>query len=435
MRDLLISLIVFASVPVTLVRPYVGLLVFYWLSLMNPHRLTWGFAQTLRVAIITALATIIAWLFSREPKHPPAVAPVLLLAAFAVWVTIGTFLAVNPVDAWEKWDWVSKMFLMTFLAMCLIQDRHRIHLLVWVVAVSIGFYGIRGGIFSIITGGNYRVYGPPDSFIADNNQLALALVMVIPLLWYLQEQTTSRFIRLGLWGAAGLTVIAIIGTYSRGGFLALGITLSALLWKAKRRMLTGLIMIGALAGVMAYKPDKWFERMQTIGEYQADQSAMGRFDAWEFAYKVALEKPLFGGGFRVFYDGDYFFRLVPNAAKVRNAHSIYFEVLGESGFVGLALFLMLGLSCLVICSKLIRKTRDHPNLTWAQRLAAMIQVSLIAYASAGAFLNLGFFDLYYVLIVLVVGLTVVVRKELAQETVALSAPTEGAPRMAQPSAA
>jgi hypothetical protein len=68
--------------------------------------------------------------------------------------------------------------------MCLIHGKERIQLLVWVTAVSIGFYGIRGGIFTILTGGNYRVYGPEETFIADNNQLGLALTMILPLLYY-----------------------------------------------------------------------------------------------------------------------------------------------------------------------------------------------------------------------------------------------------------
>ena len=91
MRDLVIAMIVFGSVPFTFVRPYIGLLVFFWLSLMNPHRMTWGFAYTLRVALIAGAATVISWLVSREPKTPPFSTPVVLLVFFTIWITVCTY--------------------------------------------------------------------------------------------------------------------------------------------------------------------------------------------------------------------------------------------------------------------------------------------------------------------------------------------------------
>ena len=105
-------------------------------------------------------------------------------------------------------------------------------------------------------------------------------------------------------------------------------------------------------------------------------------------------------------------QLLPDSMGARSAHSIYFEVLGETGFVGLGLFLMLGLSTILTAGSIIRLTRGRSDLDWARNLAAMLQVSLIGYAAAGAFLNLGFFDLYYAIIALVVVLKALVVKEL-----------------------
>lgn len=414
MRDLLLALIVFGSVPFSFVRPYIGILVWTWLSLMNPHRLTWGFAYHLRVAMIVGAVTLFAWLFSREPKRPPFTAITVLLALFTIWISLATVFAVKPDEAMVKYSQVIKILLMTFVAMCLLQERPRIQAMVWVIAMSIGFYGVRGGVFTAITAGNYRVFGPPDSFITDNNQLALAIVMVLPLIWYLYTTTAHRYLRLGLMAAGGLSMIAVLGTHSRGGFLALCVMLSFLWLKSRHKVVT---LVGALAVLsvsFAFLPSKWFERMETIQTYDQDESVQGRFDAWTFAYRVAKERPLVGGGPSVFYDQNYFLRLVPDAPRARNAHSIYFEVLGETGFVGLALFLMLGLSCLLTASSIIRRTRGHPDLDWASNLAKMIQVSLIGYATAGAFLNLGFFDLYYAIISVLVAMKVVVEREIAR---------------------
>ena len=281
--------------------------------------------------------------------------------------------------------------------------------------VSIGFYGARGGVFTILTGGNYRVWGPPDTFIEDNNQLALAMVMVVPLIWYLVLTTKQRWLKLGTFGVAGLTVIAILGTHSRGGLVASAVMLSALWLKSRYKVVTAAAAAMVLVGALAFLPAHWYERMETIQDYQQDTSVRGRFDAWTFAWRVALERPLIGGGFVVFDDKEQFMRLVPDAMGARNAHSIYFEVLGETGFVGLGLFLLLGLATILSAGSIIRRTRDRKELEWARNLAAMCQVSLVGYAAAGAFLNLGFFDLYYVIIALVVVLKEAVVRELAQE--------------------
>lgn len=413
MRDLLVALIVFGSIPFTFVRPYIGIYVWTWLSLMNPHRMTWGFAYTLRVALLVGAATAVAWLVSREPKRPPFSAPVIILAVFTVWVTFCNLFAVNPDDAWVKWSEVIKILGMTFVAMCLLQSRERIQIMVWVMTCSIGFYGFRGGIFTILTGGNYRVWGPPGTFIEDNNQLALAMVMILPLIWYLFLTAKERWVKLGLLAGAGLTIVSIAGTYSRGGAVALCVMLSVLWLKSRYKIATLILASVVVLGVLAFLPEQWYGRMNTMQNYEQDQSVRGRFDAWTFGWRVALEHPIIGGGLRVFYDGAYFMRLVPDAIMPRNAHSIYFEVLGETGFVGLGIFLLLGFACLLSAGSVIRLAKGRPDLEWARNLGAMSQVSIVGYASAGAFLNLGFFDLYYFLIAVIVCLKFVVQRELA----------------------
>jgi probable O-glycosylation ligase (exosortase A-associated) len=169
-------------------------------------------------------------------------------------------------------------------------------------------------------------------------------------------------------------------------------------------------------------PEAWWDRMATIETYQQDDSAQGRFDAWTFALKLALDYPLTGGGFRVFYDSDIFLSYVPDAPTSRNAHSIYFEVLGENGFVGLAIFLALLSTAMLTCQRIVRQSRGHPELAWADQLARMIFVSLTGYATAGAFLNLGFFDLYYTILAILVATDRVVRAELRGQ---ICAPAKG----------
>jgi putative inorganic carbon (hco3(-)) transporter len=429
MRDLLLALIVFGSVPFTFVRPFVGVLVFTWFSLMNPHRMTYGFALSLRSALVIGVTTIVAWLVSRESKRPPLTAPVIFLLLLTIWISVCTLFAINADAAYKKWDQVIKILAMAFVSMCMLKGRERIELMVWTICVSLGYYGFRGGLFTILTGGNYRVWGPPDTFIEDNNQLALALIMVLPLMWYLYIISKPRWVKLGLMAVAGCTLIAVIGTYSRGGALALFVMLGVLWLRSPYKIVTFVAGASLLVMIFLLLPDQWFARMNTISDYQNDASANARFWSWTFAWKLAQMRPFTGGGFSVFYEGALYKQLVPESTTFYNAHSIYFEMLGESGFVGLGIFLMLGLSSLIMCSSIMRRAKDRPDLVWARNLAGMMQVSLIGYASAGTFLNLGFFDLYYIILACIVGLDATVKAEIAKSEEAEAHATRPKPRM------
>ena len=182
MRDLFVTAVIFGLLPFIFRRPWIGILVWSWLAYMNPHRLAWGFAYDFPFSMVVGLVTIAAFLFSKEKKEMVWTRETGLLLIFVGWMLITTLFALYPQFAWEQWDKVWKIQLMIFLTVLLINDRYKLHWLVWVIALSLGFYGIKGGIFTIVNGGVFRVQGPGGTFIAGNNEMALALVMVIPLI-------------------------------------------------------------------------------------------------------------------------------------------------------------------------------------------------------------------------------------------------------------
>ena len=400
MRDFLLTLVIFSSIPIIFVKPHVGVLVWSWIAYMNLHQFTWGFALNFRFAFLVGVATIVAWLISREPKRIPWNGTTASLAAFAVWISFTTLFAIYPDEAYSKWDRAIKILLFNgFVTLALMRSRERVNALIWVIVVSIGLYGVKGGVFTLLTGGHYLVWGPPHSFIADNNALALALVMIVPLMRYLQTTTQARWIRWGLGAAMMFCLIAVLGTHSRGGILALAVLCLVLWWKSRKKLVISLAIGVTLAVAVIFMPDEWTSRMETIKTFQEDPSVQARFNAWGYALDVTTRSPIVGGGFGAFLgnkpDDD---RLVIGT----NAHSIFFEVLGEHGYVGLALFLLFGIGGLRTGTWIIRNTRNHAELLWARDLAAMGQVSLITYAAAGSFQNLAFFDLFYHIVVILV---------------------------------
>ncbi len=430
MRSLIVTLIVFGMLPAILMRPHLGVYLWSWLGYMNPHRLTWGFAYNFPFAQLTAIATLAGLFFGKDPKQIPQSPLVGLWAVFVLWMCIATAFAIDPGHSVHELTRTLKIQLMVLITFLLITDRQKLHILVWVVALSIGFFGIKGGVFALATGLSYRVWGPPGSFIEGNNELALALIMVLPLFRYLQLNTDHKWIKRGLALAMILTAASIVASYSRGAFLA-GAAMGFMLWLKSRNKLPIALATLVLIGVgINFVPDKWFERMSTIETYEEDASAMGRINAWHFAWNLAKDRPLTGGGFDTFTP-ELFWKYAPEPSNFHDAHSIYFEILAEQGFVGLFLFLLLWGTTYFICGSIVRRCKRREDLYWARDLAAMLQVSIVGYAVGGAFLGLAYFDLPYHLLAMTAVLHHLVKQAGAYDPEPLRAPGAARPRPAR----
>src|SRR5690348_9321481 len=198
MRDIALALFILGMIPFIFMRPFVGLLVWSWLSYMNPHRLCWGFAFNFPWVMLVAIVTLISLAIGRESKRVQPSATIVLLLLFFCWMTVTTFFAIQPHSAWQQWEEFGKLLIMVAVTLMLVKVRERMHWLVWIIVLSLGFYGVRGGLFTILRGGNYHVYGPLKSFFQNNNDLALVLCMVLPLMRYLQLQTAQKYLRRGM---------------------------------------------------------------------------------------------------------------------------------------------------------------------------------------------------------------------------------------------
>jgi len=402
LRDLLVSTLILGSLPVILFRPYVGVLVWTWISLMNPHRLAWGFAREFPFAKLVAGTTLFGSAISRERKRLPLTRETVLLVVLTLWMLTTTIFSLEPEMAWDQWSKVSKILLVVSVTMVLLTSRERIENFVWMIVVSVGFYGVKGGFFTVVTGGTYHVLGPAESFIEDNNHLGLALLMVIPLMRYLQQVSERRWVRLALGAAMVLTVIAVLGTQSRGAFLGLSAMVAFLVIRGKHKLVMGTLAILMIPIAFLVMPESWFERMEGIRDYRQDESAMGRINAWRFAVNLATHRVLLGGGFECFTQR-WFNIYAPDPEDFHDAHSVYFEVLGEHGFIGLFLFLTLGVLVWRTCSGMISHAKGIDRAAWGSDLARMLQIGMFGYATAGAFVGLAYFDLYYNFIAIAVA--------------------------------
>jgi len=399
MRD--IALIGFVAIvcSAALAHPWIGVMGWTLLSIMNLHRYAWATADFPMAAIIVG-ATLIGMLVTRDRRQMSIALPTALLVAFMLWISMTMPFAFFPDASIDMWKKVMKIDFMILVALVVLHSRRHLMSLVWLLVFSLGFYGFKGGIFTISNAGAYRVWGPEGTFIEGNNELALAIIVVIPLMRFLQLQATAKWARVALAGLMILSAIAALGTQSRGALIAIVAMALVMWWRNKSKAMFGVSLVLIGIGLVALMPNTWDDRMASITEYEKDGSAMGRINAWWMAWNLAKDR-FAGGGFEI-YVPQIFDVYAPNPTDIHAAHSIYFQVLGEHGFVGLILFAMIWIAVWRSAGYLRKNGPLRPESKWLADLGAMCQVSLVGYLVGGAFLSLAYFDLPYNILVLVV---------------------------------
>ncbi|MFH7044211.1 putative O-glycosylation ligase, exosortase A system-associated [Paucibacter sp. JuS9] len=405
-------------------HPWIGVLGWTWVSLMNPHALTWRLSGA-PVAAVMAVSTLIGLLATRDRRDFSFSREMVFLALFMAWMCITLPFSVVFDPSYALWNRVMKIDLMILVALFVLYSRQHIMMLAWVVAGSVGIYGVKGGLFTIATGGSYRVWGPDGTYIYGNNEVALALVMTIPLMRFLQMTTDKAWVKRALMASMLLCAAAAVGSQSRGALLAISAMATVMWWRGPNRLRSGLLML--LLGVLLviFMPDTWSDRMSTIKTYDQDDSANQRLNAWSMAWNIAKDR-LFGAGFMVSVP-EVCLQYSPIPTDCRAAHSIYFMVLGEHGFIGLALFLTFWFLVWRSAGRLRLDAAKRPETQWLAPLGAMAQVSLAGYAVGGAFLSLSYYDLpYNVMVLVVLGRRWMAREAWTQEAAVEKAEQPGA---------
>ena len=428
MRGLVLFIVFFAAIPFIFFNgPFFGILIWYWVSLMNPQKLVWNsFAGGIPYAHIVAVLTLLCWFLSKvEPKLPPMNKTTGLLVMLAVWISVTSILGTGPADQiYQKWQLAEKMLLMTIVAYTLTTTRSRLDQLIVVCTLSIAFFGFKGGVFSLLfSGGTARIYGPDGTMIGDNNDLGVALTMVLPLLFYMRDRYRQPFLKWPFLALIGLTFLGDIFTYSRGALLALFAMGAMLWWRSRRKVSMTLLIAVAAFGVWSYAPAEWFERMGTIQTYQEDASAESRVYLWHLAWAMALKRPITGAGFhwsnnpasvnRQLWDSG-----LPPLTIPRAPHSNWFEMLSDHGFVGFAIFIAILITTALDASWLVRHSRGNPDLEWANTLGRMLQAALVGYCAGGSFATQAMFDGFYAVVIIAAAARRIVAAEITARNAA-----------------
>ena len=412
MRDIAVLLTMLVFVPLALRHTFVAYLLWGWSGLIALDYYLYGFMISVPYVQIFALIAMGSWFWTKDPERQPfqpnrTMALLLVFWAHGLLSAIFAYPGLN--NNWNDFSNLSKTLLFCALMPMIVTSRFRIHAMVLMIVFTLAFHGVLDGLKFLSSAGAHTARGIGK--FGDNNLFALVLVMVLPLIYYLYQYSAKRWVRLSFAFTGLLTVLTIIATSSRGGFAGVA-AVAIFIVLQSRRKLVGILAI-VVVGVMVLQlaPESWRERMDTIKSAEEDSSFLGRVSAWKVSSAVALAHPVLGGGFRVIENAatwDRFrnspslldFVATPPVYGFKAAHSIWFQVLGDGGLVGLALFIGLLFNAFLTRRKIKAiASKDEAN-KWATDLADMIGAALFAYIVSGSLLSAAYSETPYILLML-----------------------------------
>ncbi len=417
MRDALLALFLLTAFPVILYRYHVGALVIGFMSFMYPQSNAYGFALTIPWLDYFFVCTVGSYIIAqgyKEYKHHHLIG---FLFIFYIWICLTSIAAYDPSLAFNSWLKFTKILALAILSFTMLNTEKRLTAFIKVMVISIGFYGMKGGIFTILSGGTSQVLGPINSFYTENNEMAIILVMTFPYMLYFIAHAPNIYEKYFSIACAFLTAVAVLGTQSRTGFIALCITFLYYTWLQKK-LFRAVLILFPVAFIAAYvMADTWSNKMATSTNLDSDESFQSRVEMWVSAVKVGNEYPVMGGGFGIVDTPDYARRFMEQGQFSRAYHSSYFQMIGQHGYFGFLLFLFMIYLIFSASRKLDRDSRKVPSLHHYSDLSIAIRSSMVGYVITSLTANIAFFDaLYFQIIIICIGAVVLEQAKSNQKS-------------------
>ena len=432
MIDLFLTAFVFALFAAGLRKPFIWVLAYVYIDVLAPQKISWFLLEKMPISLMAFGLAFLGWAFADAKNGSRFTFRQMLIVALLLYCGATTITADFPEDALAKWDWVWKALVFAVFLPLTLRTRLRIEATALVMTLTAGAIIIPAGIKTLASGGGY---GSLHLLVNDNvglyegSILSTVAIAIIPLaLWLAKHGTIFRpaaasqqdwKVKLFAWALCFACALMPVGTEARTGLVCLAILIAMSLRDIKRRFLY-VALIGA-AGLMAvpFLPASFTHRMETIGDHKADQSASTRLAVWQWTIAFARDHP-FGGGFDAYRQNRLSIDIVDTEAsgnttaietttvqdKARAYHSAYFEMLGEQGYPGLALWLLLHILGVWQMERIYRRHRHNPDpgAAWIAPLASALQRSQIVYLVGSGFVGIAFQPFCYMIVALQCGL-------------------------------
>lgn len=417
-------------------KPFLFVCAYIYIDIISPQRLTYYLLNSVPISLIAVVLAVAGWAIADDKKDSRFAPRQAMLAMLLIYCLATTKTADFPVEAAEKWEWVWKNLAFAIFLPLTLRTRLRIETLLLFVTLSAASIIIVGGIKTLASGGGY---GELNLMVANNSGLyessiisAVAISLIPIILWLARDGTLFRpdlRVKLFAYALSFACLLIPVGTSARTGLLCIALLAVLMLRVVRRPMLyLGVLALAGMAAV-PFLPSAFSERMGTIKTYQADESASTRLAVWQWTWDYAKTHP-FGGGFEAYRQNQIRYDTVATVGsgasttvkrdltvdKSRAYHSSYFEMLGEQGYFGLALWLLINLTGLARMEVLRRRYRDaEADTAWAGRLATALQHAHLIYLLGGAFVGIAFQSYLYFLIGAQIGLDTYMGRKRREE--------------------
>jgi putative inorganic carbon (hco3(-)) transporter len=411
LRSLWLLFIYVSFLGLSTAAPFVATLGYVWVDTFTPQNVAYILLNQIPVAMIMGAVAIGSYLLLDRRSPPPLSVELALMIAMVIWLNLTMVWAEVPAAAWEKWDWACKTVGFACFIPMVIRSRVQIEAFAQTYVFSLAANFVPFGVKTLISGGGYGTnlgLMSGNSGLAEGGLLSTVCLMAIPLAIHLSKYSQLipriRPLPLAYWFIGALALVTAIGTYERSALIGI-VVLGLYMWiRSEHKLAFGVVTI-IVACLIAYTTSSaWNARIATIG--QSDPANV-RLLVWRWTLAFSTTHP-FGGGFQTFLINHI---EIPGTSTSpatiefgRAFHSIYFEMLGEQGYPGLGMFLLISAITIFRLRRLAKKARADPELAWVAGLANALQSGLAVFLASGAFVGIAFQPMYWYFIAMSISL-------------------------------
>lgn len=439
MRDLIFVGYIALIMLMAFKRPFLFTLVYAYVDIVSPQRLSYFLLNSIPLSLILFVLAFLGFMIGDDKKDVRVSPRWVLLLVLLAYCGYTTTVAAEPVAALEKWSWVWKALVFASFLPLTLRTKLRIEATILTMVLCASALIVTGGIKTAAGGGGYGslvILIDDNSGLFEGSIISCVAITIIPLILWLAKHGTvfKPDWKVRIYAAALIFACLLIpvGTQARTGIVCIAVLGILLLRYARHRMLyLGAVALVGLAAI-PFLPSAFTQRADTIKNYKADESASTRIAVWAWTWEYVKEHPM-GGGFDVYRQNRIRYDIertdnpeepVPVDAQGptqvvdqgRAFHSSYFEMLGEQGFPGLIMWLIIhfgGVWRMEVIARMYRK-RERPDEAWVAPLATALQNSQIIYLVGSLFVGIAFQTFFYMLIALQISLDTYLARRRAE---------------------
>lgn len=418
LSDILWVLIILLFALPGLKYPYIALCGVAFIDIVKPQTLSYSFLAGKPIALIITLVFLFSLVVNRKQLSiPRKKLSTVLLIFFMAWITLATYNAEFKVIAWLKYDYVIKYLFFSLFIPFVLNTRARVDTFIAVMVCSISFFTVILALKSVVGGAGYEqqyIFSTASNTgMTESSTLSMLAVFNLPFIVYITKYSVFKdkipFIMPGAYFLGLTSLLSVIGSYARTGLVGIFVWLVMLLKQSKKKFKYIFVVIACIVISLPFVPDEWVDRMSTITTASTDSSAYGRIVVWRWTIDYVNERPILGGGFHSYLANagqlDVYIEdedmAISNADTGKAFHNIYFEVLGELGYVGL--FIYLWIIYLVFSMNNVLQ-KDEKSLNWVVPLANAQKQALLIYCACGMFIGVAYYPWLFYLLGVVVSL-------------------------------